>query len=62
MLVFIGKSAVKSAPNFGNIHKRIFEKAESIDEAVTRHDERAKLLLSGKKPTAASKSKSICFF
>ncbi|XP_055305262.1 deoxynucleotidyltransferase terminal-interacting protein 2-like [Sitodiplosis mosellana] len=48
-----GKSAVKRAPNFTNMHNRMFDKIESITETRDRHDQRAKLLLSGKKPTQA---------
>ncbi|XP_031628662.1 E3 ubiquitin-protein ligase RBBP6-like isoform X2 [Contarinia nasturtii] len=46
----IGKPNVKPVPNFTNIHKQMFKKAESIDEARNRQVERAKILLSGKKP------------
>lgn len=51
--IFLGKSAVKQAPNFTNLHNRMFKKAESIAETRERRDQRAKLLLSGKKPTQA---------
>lgn len=49
----IGKSGVKRAPNFSQLHNRMFNKIESIAETRDRHDQRAKLLLSGKKPTQA---------
>lgn len=50
-------------PNFKNIHGRHFKKAESIDESCKNRENRAQLLLSGKKPTAAqSKFKHTYFF
>lgn len=60
---FIAKSHVKPAPNFGDMHNRLFKKTESIDEVRNRHETRAKLLLSGKKPTTAqSKPNKHCIF
>lgn len=56
-----GKSAVKKAPNFTNMHNRMFNKTESIAENINRHDQRAKLLLSGKKPTQAPAQGKINF-
>lgn len=35
------------------MHNRMFSNIESITETRNRHEERAKLLLSGKKPTQA---------
>lgn len=65
---FVDKtSQVKAVPNFSDMHNRLFNKAESIDEVLNRHEHRGKILLSGKKPTA-SQSKIIdfqnsqCFF
>lgn len=48
-------------PNFKNIHGRQFKKAESIDEACKNRENRAQLLLSGKKPTAAQRKFKLTF-
>lgn len=47
------RPVAKPAPNFGDMHKKMFKKAESIDETQKRHEQRANILLSGKKPATA---------
>lgn len=41
-------------PNFAKIHQKAFEKMEDIQSLSKRKEERAKVLLSGKKPTIES--------
>lgn len=53
------KSAVKKVPDFKNIHGRHFMKADSLDEEVERHSQRALLLLSGKNPASAKSMDTI---
>lgn len=52
--LFSVKSNVKPVPNFRGMHKNLFGKSESIDETRNRYNQRAKLLLSGKKPAKIS--------
>ena len=56
---FSVKSSVKPAPNFKEMHNSMFKKIESIDENRKRHDQRAKLLLSGRKPAEKTAEKRV---